>query len=105
MSYDLDDRREFSSLPPVMVRLTAEAAESSGLLSEWALPWETPVLCEELQFTQKYDWTSSVWSTGYPGGFLEHNRSDKVPMPWASKANSRGENATILASGVRPTRQ
>ena len=66
-STDPDDRRIIPHPPPVVARLTAEAATANGLLQQWA-PMEVigPAGQEVDHLIAWYDWASPKWPTGYP---------------------------------------
>ena len=65
-SRDPDDRRSIAPRPPVVTRLTSEAAEEAGLLPVWTPKQQIATVGEEVPLIAYYDWNSPIWPTGYP---------------------------------------
>lgn len=61
-STDIEDRKRFLPVPPVVVRLTEEAALEAGLLSTWSFAQHVPRHGETVSMTAPYDWDSPKWS-------------------------------------------
>ena len=60
-STDINLRRTISPIPPAVVRLTAEAARESGLLSEWMPARRIPREGDTISTQASYDWDSPIW--------------------------------------------
>ena len=61
-STDIELRRQILPNPPVVVRLTEEAAREAGLLSVWRPAQQIPRQRETVSMTAPYDWDSPKWS-------------------------------------------
>ena len=83
-STDPNDRKGILPRPPVVVRLTADAARESGLLQQWSPKQEVPPTGEEVALIAKYDWASPLWPTGYPDDPLGLGANTTLHLPKAS---------------------
>ena len=61
-STDAELRRQIGPNPPVVVRLTEEAARESGLLRAWRPAQSIPLKGETVSMTAPYDWDSPKWA-------------------------------------------
>ena len=63
-STDTGLRRQILPVPPVVVRLTEQAAGEAGLLSVWRPAQRIPQRGETVSMTAPYDWDSPRWAQG-----------------------------------------
>ncbi|KAL9598431.1 MAG: hypothetical protein Q9219_004521 [cf. Caloplaca sp. 3 TL-2023] len=100
-SADPDDCRGMSPVPPVVVRLTADAARENGLLQSWFPEHRPPVKGKEIRFAQNYDWESPVWPTGYPDDLSTLVRAGTLRSPGVFRPRP---NVGICANQQMPYR-
>ena len=65
-STDPNDRGHMYPTPPVVVRLTTEAATEAGLTRQWGGKQSISPPGEDVQVIANYDWQSPKWPQGYP---------------------------------------
>ena len=82
-STDPSDRGRISPRPPVVARLTSEAAREFGLSPAWSPKQTISTPGDEISLIAQFDWNSPLWPTGYPEYPLKSRGPGRLQLPQA----------------------
>ena len=99
-STDVVDRRFIAPLPPVVVKLTEEAASVAGLLRPWRSARQIPRPGDTISLSAPYDWDSPRWSQNGTSLAKRGRRGLSLISPVVDESVGSCQSRSVLGPGL-----